>query len=117
VKLPVIPIFIIENPAPRPDKVDINFNQLFDVVTGDISRPGLYVTVRDGHITLEYDGRIIDVAGGESGYAGEGRLVRLAQTPSFILDDPYPTPLQFDENVQRIIELISDEAEGLECTL
>jgi len=117
VKMPVIPIFIKDNPAPRPDGVDVDFGQLFSVVTGDTSQPGLYVTVRDGHIALEYDGNILDIAGGETGYAGQGNLHRLSQTPAYILHDPYPTPLQFDENVQRIIELISDEAGGLECTL
>jgi len=125
VKMPVIPIFIKDNPAPRPDKLDINFNQLFDTIAMDTSKPGLYVTVREGHITLEQKGKVIDIAGGESGCAcisgPDGRPadgpVRLPGTPPFIKDDPYPTPLQFDENVQRIIELINDEAEGLECRL
>lgn len=125
VKMPVIPIFIEQNPAPRPDGVEVDFEQMFGQVSTDDTQPGLYVTVRDGHVTLEFKGEIMDIAGGESacacltgpdGQPAKGP-VRLPTTPVFIDEDTTPTPWQFDEGAYRVIEMISDEANDLECAL
>ena len=117
VRLPNIPVFMLDDAAPRPDRIDVDFENLFATVAGDGSRPGLYVTVRDGHVALMQGGKVIDIARDESAYAGKGILQRLRLAPDFIIDDPYPRPDQFDDNVQRIIELISDEVSGLECRI
>ena len=112
--LPTIPEFIRINPSPRPDGVPANLQQLFSAQSGEQSVPGLYVYVRDGHVTLEQDGRVVDLGGGEAGYvdpSGE-RVVRLVLPPPFLEFDRYPRPDHLDPRVMHIIELITDERPG-----
>lgn len=112
--LPAIPEFIRINPAPRPDRVPVDLQQLFGVQSGEQSEPGLYVFVRDGHLSLTQDGRVVDLGGGEAGYAdpsGE-HMVRLVLPPPFLEFDRYPRPDHMDLRVMHIIELITDERPG-----
>ena len=118
VRMPVIPVFIRDNSAPRPDGVDADFQDLFGVAPNDGSQPGLYVTVKDGHVTLEFKGEVIDIGGGETACAcvdapGPERV----PTPTWMEGDPYPAPWEFDESVHHIIDLISDESDDLECAI
>ena len=115
IQMPVIPIFIRDNAAPRPDGVDADFEDLFGSESADGSEPGLYVTVKDGHVTLETDGKVIDLGGGDTGYSPGPK--RIWPPPPWVFRDPYPAPWEFDERVQHIIDLISDESDGLECTI
>jgi hypothetical protein len=114
VLLPTIPEFIRSNPAPRPDGVPVDLQQLFGAQFGEQSVPGLYVYVRDGHVTLEQDGRVVDLGGGEAGYADPSgqRVVRLVLPPPFLEFDRYPRPDHLDPRVMHIIELITDERPG-----
>lgn len=114
VLLSAIPEFIRVNSAPRPDTVPVNLQQLFGTHAGELAAPGLYVFVRDGHVSITQDGRVIDLGGGEAGYADPvGKLVvRLVTPPPFLEFDRYPRPDQFDPRVLHIIELISDERPG-----
>lgn len=108
VLLPAIPAFMRDNPAPRPDLVPADLENLFGAASGEAA-PGLYVLVREGHVLLG----VIDLAGGESGYADAGgKVLRLLAPPPFLEFDRYPRPDQFDQRVQRIIELINEDRPG-----
>jgi hypothetical protein len=101
VLLATVPAFMRENPAPRPDGVDIDHARLFQAEARDQSEPGLYVLVRDGHVTLARDGQVLDLGNGESAFVDPlGRqLVRLEQPARILELDPYPRPDRFDPAV------------------
>ncbi|OGA40551.1 MAG: hypothetical protein A3G24_18805 [Betaproteobacteria bacterium RIFCSPLOWO2_12_FULL_62_13] len=93
-----VPEFFLIEPAPRPDMIEIDFDNLFGLIDIEEQHPGLYVVVREGHIELAAQEGSIDLGAGEAGYLGEGQLtpVRLLITPAFMLVDPYPLPDQLD---------------------
>lgn len=105
VSLPEVPGFMQKNESPRPDKVDVKTETLFDTAT-EKTPSGLYVNVHDGQVeveqitkslqTAETPGRIrLDV--GESSYMGDGDLVKLEKVQEFQTNDPYPSPSEFNE--------------------
>lgn len=79
---------------PRPDRVEIDFENLFGVYAIELFEPGLYVSVRDGHVEFIGPRGSIDLGAGESGYLKfeDGLPIRLSSTPQFLLNDPYPLP-------------------------
>jgi hypothetical protein len=103
------PQFMIDEPAPRPDEVPVDFDNLFGVVQLDGFPTGLYAYVRDGHIEFFGRMRSIDLGPGESGYLQDGAdtPVRLADTPLFMLNDPYPLPEQFNEGTIRLLDVLN----------
>ena len=104
-----IPQFFLDETAPRPDKVEVDFNNLFGAQSVDISEPGLYVSVRDGHVELLGPSGTIDLGPGEAGYLGAGMTIpiRLTLTPPFLLNDPYPLPEKFDEQTIRLLDVLN----------
>lgn len=80
--------------SPRPDQVDIDFDNLFGLHAIELFEPGLYVSVRDGHVELIGRGGRIDLSGGESGYLKfeDGVPIRLSSTPEFMDNDIAPLP-------------------------
>ena len=118
IQMPVIPVFIQQNPAPRPDGVDADFEDLFGHKAADDAGPGLYVTVKDGEVVLTYKDVPLALGPGDTGCAcleNDSGPIILPAPPWG--PDPYPAPWEFDESVRHIIDLISDEADGLECTI
>ncbi len=99
IPLPQLPAFLRDNTAPRPDGVQVNFQQLFGTQSRDERQPGLYLTVRDGHVVLAQGERRLDLGAGESGFADPlGReLVRLDRSPGFLQLDPFPRPDRLGE--------------------
>jgi hypothetical protein len=96
--LPVLPAFMRDNPAPRPDTLEIDHAGLFQAQTRDEAAPGLYVLVRDGHVTLSRDGEELHIGNGESAYTDPAarEMVRLV-APARVLElDAYPRPDRFD---------------------
>jgi hypothetical protein len=104
-----VPQFFLDETAPRPDKVDVDFDNLFGTQSVDSSQPGLYVSMRDGHVELIGPGGTIDLGPGEAGYLGDGMTnpVRLTLTPPFLLNDPYPLPENFDERTIRLLDVLN----------
>jgi len=100
VRLPEVPRFLRENPAERPDRVPFDPGLFALESEAETARPGLYVTVEDGHVVIEMDERRIDLGGGESGYASleRGELFRFARPPLFMEEDPYPRPDRIEES-------------------
>ena len=48
------------------------------------AEPGLYTTTDEGHTYLIQDGKVLEMAPGESGFAGEDGLKRISSVPSFL---------------------------------
>lgn len=103
-----VPEFFLTEVAPRPDQVQVDFENLFGTA-GLLGTPaGLYVLMREGHIELASSTGSIDLGPGDSGYFGEGRTpIRLTVTPAFLLYDPVPQPDKFDPNSTRLIDLLN----------
>lgn len=86
-----IPAKVLDNPVPRPDSVPVDMEKTFgaEANAGD---PGLYVTVHDGHVILTQADRTLDLGRGETGFANEQILSRLATTPAFMGGDRQMDP-------------------------
>ncbi len=98
VKLPETPSFFNRNPAPRPDKLEVDEDKLFADAGGDVE-PGLYVSVKEGKVTIESDrtGKRLDITKGMAAYAGlAGQVARLPAIPAFQARDIFPTPDNFN---------------------
>jgi len=91
------PAFFGGYASPRPDTVEVDWENLFAAVSPS-GADGLYVAVRDGDVFILSGSQRIDLGVGESGYAGpDGRVTRLLFTPAFLSTDPYPLPELFSQ--------------------
>jgi hypothetical protein len=95
--------------SPRPDKLDIDFENLFGLRAIELFEPGLYVTVRNGHLELIGPGGSIDLGEGESGYLKDGEQlpIRLVSAPSFMLNDIFPLPDGTGGDLLSILEMFN----------
>jgi hypothetical protein len=114
IELLVVPMLMHADPDWRPDPktVPANINDLFGAVDKKGSPPGLYVTVYDGHVTMENEGGAVELGKGEAGFSGELAIkpVRLTIQPLFQVQDIIPFPEGFTEkDAQAILKLIVDE--------
>lgn len=120
VPLPLVPDFMLQNPAPRPDSVPVDMDNLFGARAQAEAEAGLYVTVYEGHVSMDKsDGTHIDLGGGEAGYSGSAPgapLVRLELPPSFQVQDVYPRPSQLTDQSLELMNLINTEPESLESS-
>ena len=87
----VVPPSITNNSMPRPDSIPVDANKLFgaEANAGD---PGLYVTVHDGSVIMAQDGNKLDLVHGETGFASDQDMVRLATPPAFMSGDKQLDP-------------------------
>ncbi len=103
-----VPPSFFDEHAPRPDNIPVNFEELFAVQLNGEVVPGLYVGVRNGHISLvSASGFFIDVGPFEAGLLADGsdHPVRLEPLPGFLFSDPFPLPDNSDFQPLRLIEL------------
>jgi hypothetical protein len=109
VLLEKIPQFFLDETAPRPDSVQVDFENLFGVIGVAGVPPGFYIGMVDGHVQFSGRAGLIDLGPGEAGYLGEGQdiPVRLGQYPLFLLNDPYPRPDKFDEQTIRLLDVLN----------
>jgi hypothetical protein len=106
--LDTVPQFFLDETAPRPDQVDVDFDNLFRITGLDGYPAGLYIGMLDGHVVFAGRGGSVDLGSGESGYLGEGDIpIRLARYPDFLLNDPYPRPDKFDESTVRLLDVLN----------
>ena len=90
--LPILPPFLDDNPAPRPDKITIDHDNLFAAFPIKHYRFGLFFAVYKGHLTIVQDEKYLDLGIEEaSGYDmnQSGDLLRLERVPPLLKDDPY----------------------------
>lgn len=116
--LPAVPPFMQENPAPRPDGVPADTQKLFGVGEVPAGEPGLYVSVREGQVTIAFADGKLDLGSGESGYLNPGgtQATRLPAVPAFQSSDPYPRPDQVDPKNTGLLNLFGPgESGGLQC--
>ncbi|MBI5005773.1 MAG: FecR domain-containing protein [Nitrosomonadales bacterium] len=85
VPIMLIPKSIIENGAPRPDSIPVDFDKEFN--GADAGGAGLYVTVHDGQIVLTQGDKSLTIGGGESGLATGTDVLRLSYMPGFFGGD------------------------------
>lgn len=107
--LDAVPDFMRNEPAPRPDDVDINFEALFAAVELEEIGPGFYVGMREGDVVFRGPEGFIYLSRDEAGVLrdGEGTPIRITPYPRFLLNDPYPAPENFDERAFRLLELLN----------
>ena len=99
-----VPEFFNDFGSPRPDQVDVDWDNLFASVIPS-GADGLYVTVRDGHVFV-LDKSRIDLGVDEAGFLGSNGLAqRLTVVPGFMTRDPYPIPDFFTQSEQQIFQL------------
>ncbi len=82
-----VPAYFNRSAPPRPDRLNVDVNELFGLQQDDFAEPGTYVHVRDGVVTLKGQGTdLFTLAKGETGYVDRNgqRFVRLGVTPVFL---------------------------------
>lgn len=108
-----IPDRMRDNPAPRPDGVAVDIQALFGVVAGDTSQPGLYVLVRNGHVTLSHQNSVIELGRDESGRVDpRGNVVRLDAPPPSLLEDPSPRTAGAAASEKPVVGVIKGDSES-----
>ncbi len=112
--LKAVPDFMRFNPELRPDKIQVDMKNMFGTSERSEKPPGLYVTVYDGHVTLENEKGSIDLGKGEAGYSDPQQLeiTRLPQQPLFHINDRFPSPKMFDRNIDNFSNLVIDDPGG-----
>lgn len=107
-RLDQVPQFMRDNPAPRPDQVPVDMRKTFGTVSVPGDEPGLYVTVRDGHVVVGD----VDLGRGEAAFLAEGarEAQRLSEVPVILRNDPVPTPSQATEAGAQAPRLLDGRA-------
>jgi hypothetical protein len=100
--------------TPRPDSLDVNMDLLFGEVELAGSESGLWVLVRDGHVSLETSTGELDLGRGESGYTDGTQLLRPILTPDFLILDSTPLPNAKDSG--DLLSLIKSQGVVAQCT-
>ena len=103
--LAALPEFMRQFKSTRPDQETIDWEQLF-AVDPPSGADGLYLFVRDGHISLETAAGRRDLGAGEGGFIGADNVPRLMQPiPRFLSEDPFPIPEQFVPGAARVLQM------------
>ena len=114
IRLVDTPPTIIDTPPvfdiPRPDEVDINFEELFAGQEEEDVPTGLYVNTREGIVYMERDGEIIEMVAGEGGFVStDGTIfVKLERPRAFQQNDPYLQTI--NEEFETLFELLDESA-------
>jgi hypothetical protein len=91
--------------SPRPDTVEVDWSALFGGTAYD-GEDGLYTLVRDGYVFVDASGGHLDMGPGEASVVGaDGTPRRLDPVPAFLLNDPFPTPEDFDASSSLVLQL------------
>ena len=103
--LATLPEFMTTFKAARPDLESIDWDKLFGTQAPS-GEDGLYLFVRDGHVSLETALGRADYGAGEAGFIGaDNQPKRLVPIPRFLSDDPFPIPELFVTGDTRILQL------------
>lgn len=107
--LDAVPQFFLDEPAPRPDTLMMDFDKLFAATRLDSPSAGVYSFVRDGRIHFAGPKAGIDVGPGEAGFLADGSdtPVRLSVVPRFLSEDPIPAPDQLNEQTLRLLDVLN----------
>ncbi len=78
--------------TPRPDQVKVDMALLFGETELSDNQQGLYVLVRDGHVSLETATGELDLGQGEAGFTDGTLLIRPINVPNVLQYDFIPLP-------------------------
>ncbi len=114
--LDAAPVFNV----PRPDTVDVDFENLFGTESRSGTEQGLYVACYEGHCAMFQEDRELDLGAGEAGFASmDGQqLVRLERIENFQRHDVYLNTI--NELFDTLYELLDDnviEETEFECVV
>lgn len=103
--LSALPEFMMKFKVNRPDLESIDWDNMFAVQPSN-GADGLYLLVRDGHVSLETDAGRSDFGAGEGGFIGADNVPRrLEPIPRFLSDDPFPIPELFVPGSARVLQM------------
>jgi hypothetical protein len=110
------PDFIRQSPGPRPDRVPVDLDRLFDAVARSGTEPGFYVGVYDGDVVLFNEYGEVYLGKGEAGFAAfePTRPIRLADQPLFLILDPYQSLSSTAEDEQKSLDLFDPDFGGID---
>lgn len=100
----------IDPKAPRPDGINVNFEELFAALPQDTPGPGLHLGMRgDGETVLIGSDGSLNLAGDEAGWLpeGQGRPLRISPNWATIMNQLFPAPESFDERSTRLLQLLN----------
>lgn len=118
--LPKSPSFLDNNPAPRPDRLEIDYENLFSSYPFKAYRLGLFFVVYKGHLATDtQDAKHLDLGIEEASSYDvdlDNELFRLERIPPLLQDDPYFQMIEetFWGNYDDIDENFDD---FFECTI
>lgn len=99
------PQFLATQAAPRPDQVDVDWDNLFATIA-PTGADGIYIFVRDGHVFVTSSGSRVDLGVADGGFVGaDGRALRMSPVPGFLTGDPYPIPELFSQSERSVFRL------------
>ncbi len=112
-----IPVFLSRDPAPRPDKVDIDHRNLFDASAEPQSEPGLYLSLYDGHLSVDDGDEVKDIGAGEAIYVNKvkGPMLRMEIIPPFQSNDPYLKMINKD--FENVFDILGETNGEFECVI
>jgi hypothetical protein len=98
--------------VPRPDSVEIDFDNLFKADALSEPGSGVYVSCYEGHCTMTREGKTIDLGVNESAHAPEGKLelIRFERPQPFQADDLYLKTI--NKEFESLYEIIGDTGES-----
>lgn len=103
--LAAVPEFFNSFSAPRPDQIEVDWDNLFATVEPNGS-DGIYILVRDGHVFMTSGARQVDLGIGEAGYIGQLGLAQRIVPPGFLVLDPFPLPDNLAQSGARVFRLL-----------
>ena len=100
-----VPDFFSNFGSPRPDQVDIDWEDLFGSVFPS-GADGTYVFVRDGDVFMLSRSSRKNLGAREGGYIGPNGVAQiLSPVPGFLVGDPYPIPELFSGSDKQIFQM------------
>ena len=99
-----IPEFFNNFGSPRPDQVDVDWDNLFATVPPS-GTDGVYILVRDGHVFLSSGNARTDLGIGEAGFAGLPGFTQRIMPPGFLIRDPFPIPENFVQSNGQVFQM------------
>ena len=93
--MPQIPAFILQNPLPRPDQLDVDLPKLFSTPAAGEAQPAVYLRVWEGEVSMQADqGPEVILGESQTALLGAGtfRPVILKVIPPVMRDNPAPRP-------------------------
>lgn len=105
------------DPTPAPNSIEVDEDALFADVENEKVSPGLYVSVKDGKVTLDNNVTkdFVEITKNQAAFAGlQGNIKQLPSIPAFQAQDIFPTPDNFSpKSVYLGSDIGSKDDEGL----